>query len=143
LGAELAINYRSQDFVESVSQATLGIGTNVILDSMGGSYLERNLSALAVDGRVVLIGLMGGSKTNVDLGRILSKRLCIIGSVLRSQTPENKAKMILDFQRRFGIALDQGRLRPIVDRVFPMTQVSDAHRWLETQNPFGKVILTI
>jgi NADPH:quinone reductase-like Zn-dependent oxidoreductase len=143
LGAELAINYRSQDFVELVNQTTYGIGTNVILDCMGGGYLERNLSALAPDGRLIIIGLMGGTKAELNLQRLLSKRLRVIGSVLRSQPPENKAQLILSFRHRFGDALDQGRLHPVVDRVFPLSQVSEAHRWMESQVHFGKVILTI
>lgn len=143
LGAELAINYRTQDFAKAIAEATQGNGTNVILDCIGGRYFASNLSALAPDGRLVIIGLLGGKAATIELAHVLTKRIRIIGSLLRSQTTENKARLILDFRRRFGFALDQGRLRPVIDRKFSLCQVSDAHRWLETQMPFGKVILTI
>jgi putative PIG3 family NAD(P)H quinone oxidoreductase len=143
LGAEVAVNYRESDFLSAVLDATNGRGAEVALDCVGGIYLERNLRALAADGALVVIGLTGGRSGELDLARLLSRRLRVIGSTLRSLSDERKAEVFASFGRRFGEAVVAGRLRPIIDSVFPMAQVANAHRRLESGDAFGKVVLTV
>jgi NADPH2:quinone reductase len=143
LGADLAINYRDQDF-ESVCLETTGTrGVDVVLDCIGGPYLEKNLKVLTTEGRLVVIGLMGGMTGDLDLRRLLSKRIRIIGSTLRTLSLERKAEIVSSFLDRFGDALQAGRLRPVIDSVFPMNRIADAHRRLASGEAFGKVVLTI
>jgi NADPH2:quinone reductase len=143
LGADLALNYRDQDF-ESVCLETTGTrGVDVVLDCIGGPYLEKNLKVLTTEGRLVVIGLMGGMTGELDLRRLLSKRIRIIGSTLRALSLERKAEIVSSFLDRFGDALQAGRLRPVIDSVFPMNRIADAHRRLASGEAFGKVVLTI
>jgi putative PIG3 family NAD(P)H quinone oxidoreductase len=143
LGADDAIDYRGRDFVESVLEATDGRGADVVIDCIGGSYLDRNLRAIATDGRLVVIGLMGGTTGELDLRRLLSRRIRIIGSTLRALSLERKATIVAEFMDRFGEATADGRLRPVIDSVFPMHRVADAHRRLASGEAFGKVVLSI
>jgi NADPH2:quinone reductase len=143
LGAELAINYRTTDFVDSCLEATSNEGVDVVLDCIGGRYLERNLRALAKDGRLVCIGLMGGSSGELDLRRLLSRRLQLIGSTLRALPNERKAAIVREFLDRFGADLDEGRLRPVIDSVYPMDRAEDAYARLASGDAFGKVVLAI
>jgi putative PIG3 family NAD(P)H quinone oxidoreductase len=143
LGAEVAVNYREADFLSAVLEATDGRGAEVALDCVGGAYLERNLRALAPDGALVVIGLSGGRSGELDLARLLSRRLRVIGSTLRALSDERKTKIFAGFSRRFGDAAAAGRLRPIIDSVYPMARVAEAHRRLESGEAFGKVVLTI
>jgi putative PIG3 family NAD(P)H quinone oxidoreductase len=143
LGADRAVNYRSGDFVEAARQATGGEGVEVVLDSIGAAYFERNLAALRTGGRLVLIGLMGGAKTEVNLAVLLARRLSVIGSTLRTRSTAEKAALVADFRARFGRELESGALRPVVDRVLPLEQAADAHRLLEASEHFGKVVLRV
>lgn len=143
LGADRAVNYREEDFGDAVAELTGGRGVDVVLDCIGGSYLDRNLRCLAADGRLVIIGLMGGSRAEVNLGLLLSRRLQVVGSTLRALPDERKAGIVGSFLDRFGEALTDGRLRPVIDSVFPMDRVADAHRRLASGDAFGKVVLTI
>ncbi|HIG02512.1 MAG TPA: NAD(P)H-quinone oxidoreductase, partial [Myxococcales bacterium] len=128
LGANVAVNYREADFAEAVAEATGGAGVDVILDSIGGPYLERNLSSLALGGRLVLIGLMGGAKAEIPLGTLLMKRLQVMGSTLRARPESEKADLARAFVARFGKALESGALRPIVHEVLPLAEAAEGHR---------------
>jgi putative PIG3 family NAD(P)H quinone oxidoreductase len=143
LGAEIAVNYREHDFEKACLDATDNFGVDVVLDCIGGPYLEKNLRVLATEGRLVVIGLMGGTTGQLDMRRLLSKRIGIIGSTLRALSAERKAEIVRSFLDRFGGALEAGRLRPVIDSVFPMDQVADAHRRLASGEAFGKVVLRI
>jgi len=142
LGADVAVNYRTEKFLDAVRTATNGSGVDVVLDSIGAPYLADNLSALALGGRLVLIGLMGGAKAELNLGVLLARRLSLIGSTLRTRSLEEKARLVAAFRARFGADLVAGRIRPVVDRVLPFARAGDAHRLLQASEHFGKVVLT-
>lgn len=142
LGA-VSINYSEQDFAARVAEITGGRGVDVILDSIGATYLKADLDSLAIGGRLVLIGLMGGMQTEVNLGQMLMRRLTIIGSTLRSRAAHEKADLVRSFEGRFADALTAGRIRPIVDRVFPLDQAAEAHRLMESSRHFGKIALRV
>jgi putative PIG3 family NAD(P)H quinone oxidoreductase len=143
LGADLAVNYRSGDFVAEARGATGGRGVDVVLDSIGAAYLERNLSVLRTGGCLILIGLMGGARAELNLASLLTRRLCLIGSTLRARPPEEKTELACAFSRRFGDALAGGRVRPVVDRVLPLERVAEAHRVMQASQHFGKIVLQI
>lgn len=143
LGADLSINYRAGDFAPLVRAATAGRGVDVLLDSIGGKYLAANLDCLAVDGRLVIIGLIGGAKAEIDLSALLLRRLRVIGSTLRARSVADKAAIVSSFLRRFGDALDKGRVKPVIDRVLPLEQAAEAHRILKSSRHFGKVVLRV
>jgi putative PIG3 family NAD(P)H quinone oxidoreductase len=136
-GADVAINYRNEDFAEKAR------GTNVILDHIGARYLPRDLDALAVDGRVLIIGSMGGQRSaELDVVKILGKRAQIIGSTLRSRSVEEKAAIVSAFIVRFGADLEAGRIRPVIHAVLPMSRMDDAHQLMASSEHFGKIVLT-
>jgi putative PIG3 family NAD(P)H quinone oxidoreductase len=141
LGADVAVNYQSGDFVAAAKEATGGQGVDVVLDSIGAKYLESNLAALAVGGRLVLIGLMGGAKAEISLGALLARRLQVIGSTLRARPDTEKAELVSAFVARFGPDLEAGRIGPIVDRVLPLADAAEAHRAMKASEHFGKIIL--
>ena len=142
-GADVAIDYRDGDFAPKVRDATGDSGVNVVLDSIGGKYLESNIASLAVDGRLVVIGLMGGARAELDFGALLVRRLQVIGSTLRSRALADKAAIVAAFVDRFGSALEAGRIRPVIDRVLPLEQVGDAHRVMKASEHFGKLVLRV
>ena len=141
LGAEAAFNYREIDFLSATLDATAGHGVDVVLDCIGGEYLDRHLDVLALYGRLVVIGLQGGARAEIDLTRLMRKRLTITGSTLRARPVEEKGRIIEAFVRRFGPELMTGAIRPIIDRVLPLERVSEAHRLLAAGEIFGKLIL--
>jgi putative PIG3 family NAD(P)H quinone oxidoreductase len=143
LGADLAINYRSGDFSAPVKEATGGAGVDVVLDCIGAKYLSSNLSVLANDGRLVIIGLMGGVKSEINLASLLTRRLQLIGSTLRTRSADDKATIVSAFLDRFGAALEAGSLRPVIDRAFPLEKAGDAHRLVQASEHFGKVGLKV
>ncbi len=143
LGAQVAVNYRSGDFAEAVREATDGRGVDVVLDHIGAAYLAANLKSLAVGGRLVLIGLMGGAKAEINLGALLARRLSVIGSTLRTRSAQEKAAIAAGFQARFGDALAAGRIAPVIDRVLPLARAGDAHRLVKESGHFGKVVLSV
>jgi putative PIG3 family NAD(P)H quinone oxidoreductase len=143
LGADAAVNYRSQDFVAAAREATAGKGVDIVLDCVGAPYLERNLDALAVNGRLVLIALIGGGAGSIDLRRVLTRRLSVIGSTLRARPVAEKAATVSAFQERFGEAVAAGRLRPVIDRVLPLEEAAQAHRLMAAGGHFGKLVLQI
>ncbi|MAJ61509.1 MAG: NADPH:quinone oxidoreductase [bacterium TMED88] len=143
LGADVALNYREGDFAESVIESTGGVGVEVVLDSIGAPYLESNLKSLATDGRLVMIGLMGGAKSEIALGALLARRLSVVGSTLRTRSSVEKAALVAGLQTRFWTALEEGRLQPIVDRVLPIDQAGAGHRTMKASDHFGKIVLKV
>jgi putative PIG3 family NAD(P)H quinone oxidoreductase len=141
LGAERVIDYRNEDFAEIVRAATGGRGADVILDHIGGPYLAGNVQALAVGGRLALIGVMGGRKAELDLARVLTQRLTIVGSVLRPRSVEEKAAIIRDFARDVMPHFAAGRMAPLIHRIYPIEQAAEAHRAMEAGEHFGKLVL--
>jgi putative PIG3 family NAD(P)H quinone oxidoreductase len=143
LGADLAVNYRSGDFPQEVKAWTSGRGVDVVLDHIGAPYLEGNLKSLALGGRLVLIGLMGGAKAEINLGALLVRRQQVIGSTLRARPVEEKAAIVTGFLERFGKDLADGRIAPVVDAVLPLAEVADAHRRMQASDHFGKLVLSL
>ncbi len=141
LGADFAIDYHTRDFAEDVLSATGGRGVDVVLDPIGGSYLDRNLRSLAIGGRLVAIGLTGGARAELDLGRLLICRLEVIGSTLRARGLAEKAAIVRGFRERFGVALAASRLDPVIEAVLPLEQAGEAHRMMAAGGHFGKIIL--
>jgi putative PIG3 family NAD(P)H quinone oxidoreductase len=141
LGADVAINYQTGDFADAVRAATAGTGVDVVLDSIGARYLAANIQSLRIGGRLVLIGLMGGARGEIDLATLLMKRVHVVGSTLRARPVAEKASIVRALQTRFGDALAAGRLRPIVDRVLPFAEAGEAHRIVKASTHFGKVVL--
>jgi NADPH:quinone reductase len=141
LGAARAINYRQDDFVELIQGLTGGRGVDLILDMVGGEYVSRNLSALALDGRLVQIGLMGGDAAPIDFRRILSKRLTVTGSTLRPRSVAEKGQIASALRQEVWPLLEQGRVKPIVYRTFPLKEAAAAHRLMESSEHIGKIVL--
>ena len=143
LGAERAINYRTEDFAAVVKERTGGRGVDVILDIVGAEYFAQNLATLAVDGRLVEIGMMGGgTKTSLDLADVLRRRLTITGSTLRARTVEEKGAIADALRREVWPLLDAGRVQPVIYRTFPLDEAAAAHRLMESSEHIGKIVLT-
>lgn len=143
LGAARAILYPSESFDTAVLEATGGRGADVILDFVGGPYLERNVRAAASEGRIVFIGTMGGTRAEIDIGAVMRKRLRLIGTTLRARPPEQKMRLTQRFARQVLPLFEAGRLRPVVDRVFPLEAVAEAHAYMEANRNFGKIVLRV
>jgi putative PIG3 family NAD(P)H quinone oxidoreductase len=143
LGADHLINYREQDFVAEVKKATDGAGADVILDNMGAKYLDRNLRALAVNGRLAIIGMQGGVKGELNIGMLLSKRAAISATSLRARPLGEKAAIVAAVREHVWPLLDAGHIRPIVDREIPMNDAAEAHRVVEESGHIGKVLLVV
>jgi len=141
LGAAVAINYKRGPFAPAVKEATGGRAVDVILDSIGGAYLPGNIESLAGGGRLVLIGLMNGTRAELDLAAVLRRHLKIFGSTLRTRPAAEKARIVAAFLERFGPALEAGRLRPPIYKVIPAANAPDAHRIMQASEHFGKIIL--
>jgi putative PIG3 family NAD(P)H quinone oxidoreductase len=143
LGAERALNYRTEDFVDVVRTLTGGRGVDLILDIVGGSYVSRNLSLLAMDGRLVQIGFMEGEPTApVDFRRVLGRRLTITGSTLRPRSVEEKGQIAAALHREVWPLIERGVVRPVVYRTFPLADAARAHRLMESSEHVGKIVLT-
>ncbi|MGW4498148.1 NAD(P)H-quinone oxidoreductase [Micromonospora sp. NPDC004336] len=143
LGAAHTIDYREQDFVEEVRRVTDGRGADVVLDIMGASYLSRNVAALAADGRLVVIGMQGGRKGELDLGALLAKRGTLAATALRSRPTGQKAEIVRGVREQVWPLVEAGRVRPVVDRRLPIAEAAQAHRLVESNDHFGKVLLTL
>ncbi|CAM3769192.1 NAD(P)H-quinone oxidoreductase [Polynucleobacter brandtiae] len=143
LGADLAINYRSQDFVEEVKKATDGKGVNVILDMVTGAYVQREIDCLADDGRIVIIAIQGGSKADVSTNQILRRRLTITGSTLRPRPIAFKKQIAQQLHERIWPLLDAGNLKPVIYKTFTLDQAADAHALMESSEHVGKIVLTV
>jgi putative PIG3 family NAD(P)H quinone oxidoreductase len=143
LGAEHAINYRTTDFVAAVQAHTGGRGVDLVLDIMGGSYVPRNLAALAMDGRLVVIGLLEGEPVApVDLRRVMGRRLTITGSLLRPRSVEEKGRIADALRREVWPLLEAGRVKPLVAATFPLAEAAAAHAAMEARTVWGKTLLT-
>ncbi|MFJ3879405.1 NAD(P)H-quinone oxidoreductase [Streptomyces sp. NPDC090077] len=143
LGADVLIDYREQDFVEELRAATGGAGADVILDIMGAKYLARNLDALAVNGRLAVIGLQGGVKAELDLRTLLAKRAAVTATSLRARPLEEKAAIIAAVREHVWPLIAAGRVRPVVHAAYPIAQAPEAHRVLEASTHVGKLLLTL
>jgi NADPH:quinone reductase-like Zn-dependent oxidoreductase len=142
LGA-VAINYREQDFVTEIKTQTQGQGVNVILDMVGGDYIQRNFSAATKDGRIVNIAFLNGSKTELDLMPLMLKRLMLTGSTLRAQSAHVKAGIAQELKEQVWPLLNQQKIKPIIDSVFPFSEVAKAHERMESSQHIGKMVLNI
>jgi len=142
-GLDVGINYRQADFAETVSHETGDRGVDAILDLVGAKYWEKNLSALARRGRLILVGLVSGAKAETNLSLILNKRLTIIGTVLRARSLEEKISLTQSLRRHVIPLFEAGRLRPVIDRVFELEQAAEAHAYMESNANMGKIVLRV
>ena len=143
LGADVAINYRDEVFEESVASATDGHGVDVVLDNMGASYLPRNIASLAAGGRLIVLGLQGGRKGELDLGAVLAKRLTVHAAGLRGRPPAQKAAVVSETEANVWPMLEAGTVRPIIDRILTLDDAAEAHRLVESSEHIGKVLLRV
>jgi len=143
LGAAKAINYREQDFVEEIKALTGGAGIDVILDMIGGDYLPRNIRILRPDGRLLQIALMGGAKGELDLGRVMTRRLTVTGSTLRPRSVDTKGAIAAALHEHVWPLFEGGKIRPVIHQSFPLAEASKAHELMESSSHIGKIILTV
>jgi putative PIG3 family NAD(P)H quinone oxidoreductase len=143
LGAVSAINYKTEDFVKEVKAATSGAGANVILDMVGGDYVERNYDCAAIDGRVVQIANLGAPKATVNFVKLMVKRLYHTGSTLRPRSNADKAAMVAAIEARVMPLVREGRVKPLMDSTFPLEKAADAHRRMESSEHIGKIVLSV
>jgi putative PIG3 family NAD(P)H quinone oxidoreductase len=142
LGAAVAINYRTEDFVDIIRRDTDEKGVDVILDIVGGGYFSRNLETLGLNGRLVQIGVLGGVRAEIDLRRVLQRRLTIMGSTLRARTVEEKSALAREVEAHVWPLLADGRVRPVIDSTFAFADAPQAHRRMESSEHIGKIVLT-
>ena len=143
LGAVEGINYKESDFVAEILRLTDEQGVDVVVDFIGAPYLERNLSVLKTKGRLLQLGLIGGSTTEINLNTVMRNRLQLIGSVLRTRSIDEKIGVTQRFMNRWLPELERGRIRPIIDTIFPLAQAQQAHEYMEANRNFGKIILKV
>jgi NADPH:quinone reductase len=143
LGAARGIDYRTEDFVEIVKSATDGKGADLILDMVAGTYVQRNIEAAAVEGRIVVIAVLGGARAEIMMNKIMVKRLTLTGSTLRPRTIAQKAAVAEGVRRNVWPLLAARRVRPIIHATFPLAEAAEAHRLMETSNHIGKIMLTV
>lgn len=143
LGADATVDYRTEDFVERVMAVTEGHGADVVLDVIGAQYLARNLQALATGGRLVVIGLQGGTRAELDLGRLLARRVAVIGTTLRSRPAAEKAEIVRQVTEHVWPLVADGTVRPVVDRVLPVSDAAEAHRVMAAGEHVGKLLLSV
>jgi len=143
LGAEKAINYKTQDFAAEIKAATSGKGVNVILDMVGGDYVPKELKILADDGRLVFIAFLRGHKTELDINEVMRRRLTLSGSTLRPRPVEFKGDIARSLREKIWPLIDAGKIKPVIYRTFPLTQAAEAHRLMESSQHIGKIVLTV
>ncbi|MFL6161890.1 MAG: NAD(P)H-quinone oxidoreductase [Jatrophihabitantaceae bacterium] len=143
LGAEVAINYREQDFAEVIAAETGGAGVDVILDTVGAKYLPANVRCLATGGRLVVIGMVGGSTGELSLGTLMAKRATVYAAGLRARPVEQKAAIVAGTVAHVWPLIESGRVRPVLDRVLPLAEAAEAHRIVEASGHIGKVVLAV
>jgi NADPH2:quinone reductase len=144
LGADAAINYRTQDFAAEVKTLTEGSGVNVVLDMVGGPYMARNIRSLGMDGRLVLIAFLQGSKVqDFDFVQVMVRRLTITGSTMRPRTTAQKAAIAAELRQKVWPVLDAGRCPPVIHATFPLAQAAEAHRLMESSQHIGKIMLSV
>ena len=141
LGADLAINYRDRDFLEAVREATDGRGADVILDMVGGAYLQRNIDSLALEGRLVIIALMEGAQAELNLAAVMSRRLTVTGSTLRARRVDQKAAVARAVRQEVWPHFAAGALRPMIHATYPLADASEAHRVMQSSRHIGKLLL--
>ena len=143
LGAVRGINYRTEEFVAVIKQATEGRGVDVILDMVAGSYVQRNIEAAAVEGRIVVIAVQGGAKADIKVNTLMIKRLTLTGSTLRPRTVAQKAAIAEAVHKNIWPLLSSRRVKPIIHATFPLEEAAEAHRLMESSNHIGKIMLTV
>ena len=143
LGADILVDYHEQDFVEELRETTAGHGADVILDVIGAKYLDRNLDALAVNGRLVVIGMQGGVRAELDLGKLMAKRAAIAATGLRARPLEEKSAIVASVREHVWPLVEAGVVRPVVDRVLPLADAPEAHRLMESSTHIGKILLKV
>jgi putative PIG3 family NAD(P)H quinone oxidoreductase len=143
LGAVRGIDYKTEDFVEVIRAQTKGYGVDITLDMVAGSYVQRNLEIAAVEGRVVTISLLGGSRAEINVGMILTKRLTLTGSTLRSRTVAQKAAVADGVRQNVWPLIESGKVKPVIFKTFPLAEAAAAHRLMESSNHIGKIVLTL
>jgi putative PIG3 family NAD(P)H quinone oxidoreductase len=143
LGADVAIDYREQDFVEVVADVTEGHGVDVILDNMGASYLARNIDALAVEGRLIVIGFQGGSKAELDLRTLFRKRAAVFSASLRARPVGEKTTICAEVAEHVWPLVADGTIRPVIGRTLPLAEAAEAHRFMESGGSTGKILLVV
>jgi NADPH:quinone reductase-like Zn-dependent oxidoreductase len=143
LGAERAVNYRDEDFVAAVKETTAGRGADVVLDMVGGDYTPRNVEALAVEGRLVQIAFLKGSRVELDLMPLMQKRLTVTGSTLRPRPVAEKGAIAAALRQHVWPLLESGKVRPVIFKTFPLAEAAEAHRLMESSAHIGKIVLTI
>ena len=143
LGADAGINYRSEDFVARTRELTDGRGADVIIDIMGAAYAERNVDAVAPDGRIVVLGMQGGSRGEIDLGVLMRRRAALIATALRARPAAQKATIVAAFARDVVPGLADGSLHPVIDRTLPLERADEAHRLMEAGEATGKIVLDV
>jgi NADPH2:quinone reductase len=143
LGADAAINYKTEDFVAKTKELTGGTGVNLILDMVGGDYIDRNYDAAAVEGRIVQIAFLGGPKASPNFAKLMTKRLHHTGSTLRPRTVEDKAAMVTAITAKVLPWIAEGRLKPLMDSTFPLKDAAKAHARMESSQHIGKIVLTV
>ena len=143
LGAELAINYNEEDYVEVVKAATNGRGVDMILDMVGGAYIARNIRALAMDGRLAMIAFLGGPKAEINFAQIMAKRITVTGSTLRPRSIQDKAVIAEALREIVWPMIEAGRIAPVMDSTFPLEKAADAHRRIESSGHIGKIVLEV
>jgi NADPH2:quinone reductase len=143
LGAERAINYKTEDFTAVVKELTEGKGVDVVLDMVGGDYVAREIACLADDGRIVIIALLGGSKATIDLGQVLRRRLVVTGSTLRPRPVEFKAQIARELLETVWPLLAAGRIKPVIHKIYPLEHASEAHALMESSAHVGKIVLDV
>ncbi len=141
LGADIAINYRDEDFVQALKSATDGHGADVILDIMGASYLGKNVNALAADGRLVIIGMQGGVKAELNLATLMAKRGSVLSATLRARPAEQKAQIVAAVRENVWPLVERGEIRPIIHTVLPLADAAEAHRIMTASSHIGKILL--
>ncbi|XP_031249147.1 quinone oxidoreductase PIG3-like [Pistacia vera] len=141
LGADVCINYKTEDFVARVKEETGGKGVDVILDCMGAPYFQRNLDCLNIDGRLFIIGTQGGAKTELDIRSLFAKRLTVQAAGLRTRTLENKAEIVSEVEKNVWPAIMAGKVKPVIYKSFPLSQAAEAHQLMESSNHIGKIML--
>jgi NADPH2:quinone reductase len=139
----VAVNYRSEDFVDLAKKATGGKGVNVVLDMVGGDYTERNIVAAAEDGRIVQIATLGGATSQINVARLMMKRVTLTGSTLRARSREVKAKFAQALEQKVWPLIADGRIKVVLDSTFPLTDAADAHRRMEGSQHIGKIVLLV
>lgn len=141
LGADVCINYKTEDFVARVKEETEGKGVDVILDNIGGPYFQKNLESLGMDGRLFIIGFMGGVKTDANISLLLGKRLTVQGAGLRTRSVEKKGEIVREVEKKVWPAIAQGKVKPVVYKYLPLSEAGEAHKLMETSTHIGKILL--